>query len=133
MCVFIEAVEQYVLCSMLIGNSSTSWSTVSVDVTGCCIYTIKSLVLLSLPDFSNLDYKMLVGPLCVHHSLSPECLRKFLKHYLYVYIYILYIGPSTTSTYKQSHTCSIKVHVHASSAEQCFHLLEGLITTVNSI
>ena len=62
-----------VLCSVLIGNSSTSWNTVLIEVDVVVYY--KSLVLLSLPDFTNLklsNCKNLIGPLCVHRSYHRD-------------------------------------------------------------
>ena len=96
----------YVLCSMLIGNSSTSWSTVLIDVNVVVYY--KSLVLLSLPIFTILkmsNCKRLIGPLCVHrsyHQNVKECLRL---------IYILY-------TKSQHHVKRINSHNYNSS---CAH------------
>ena len=95
-----------VLCSMLIGNSSTSWSTVLIDVNVVVYY--KSLVLLSLPIFTILkmsNCKKLIGPLCVHrsyHQNVKESLRL---------IYILY-------TKSQHHVKRINSHNYNSS---CAH------------
>ena len=92
--------------SMLVGNSSTSWSTVLIDVNVVVYY--RSLVLLSLPIFTILNMsncKKLVGPLCVHrsyHQNVKESLRL---------IYNLY-------TKSQNHVKRINSHNYNSS---CAH------------
>ena len=85
--------------SMLIGNSSTSWSTVLIDVN--VVVYCKRLVLLSLPIFTILkmsNCKKLIDPLCVHrsyHQNVKESLRL-------IYIHFVHKVPAPCKTYKQS-------------------------------